>query len=64
MKTLAIVMATISKPALLLLGEHTLDMDVEQKSGLTVSDLVEQFERATGKRFVDDSLLLRRWDEG
>jgi len=109
-------MATISKPALLLLDEHTasldpktgrtilelteqvirqenlttlmvthnmeqalrlgnrlimmdaggiiLDMDAEQKSGLTVSDLVEQFELASGKRFVDDSLLLRRRDEG
>ena len=114
-QTLAIVMATISKPALLLLDEHTasldpktgrtilelteqvvsqgkittlmvthnmeqalrlgnrlivmdagdiiVDLQAEQKSRLTVSDLVEQFEHASGKRFVDDSLLLRRKGE-
>lgn len=114
-QALAIVMATISNPALLLLDEHTasldpktgrtilelteqvvlqgnlttlmvthnmeqalrlgnrlimmdagriiLDLDAEQKSSLTVSDLVEQFELASGKRFVDDSLLLRHRDE-
>ena len=114
-QTLAIVMATISKPALLLLDEHTasldpktgrtilelteqvvkqgnittlmvthnmeqalrlgnrlivmdagdiiVDLQAEQKSRLTVSDLIEQFEHASGKRFVDDTLLLRRKGE-
>lgn len=114
-QALAIVMATISRPALLLLDEHTasldpktgrtilelteqvikqeklttlmvthnmeqalrlgnqlimmdagrviVDVDAEQKSRLSVSDLVEQFELASGKRFVDDSLLLQHRDE-
>ncbi len=44
-------------------GDIIVDLQAEQKSRLTVSDLVEQFEHASGKRFVDDSLLLRRKGE-
>lgn len=110
-QALALVMATISKPPLLLLDEHIatldpkaaqtvlnltdmvvqrermttlmvthdmalalrygnrltmmhegkiiLDLNQEQKSGLTVSDLVSCFEQVSGKRFTDDFMLLR-----
>jgi putative ABC transport system ATP-binding protein len=111
-QALALVMATISKPALLLLDEHiatldpktaqivleltemivkqekmttmmithnmelalrygnrlvmmhkgriVVDMNQEQKSNLTVNDLIVAFERASGEAFDDDSILLRR----
>lgn len=45
-------------------GHIILDLDAEQKSSLTLSDLVEQFEMASGKRFVDDTLLLQRQGKG
>jgi len=113
-QALALVMATISKPALLLLDEHvaTLDpktnrivlelsemivqrekmttimvthnmehalrygnrlammhkgriiVDVHQKekADLTVNDLVVAFERASGEKFADDSIMLRDAD--
>jgi putative ABC transport system ATP-binding protein len=109
-QSLALVMATISKPSLLLLDEHvaTLDpktnrivlelsemvvkkekittimvthnmehalrygnrlvmmhkgriiVDIHQdkKSGLSVNDLVTAFERASGEKFADDSIML------
>lgn len=109
-QALALVMATISKPAILLLDEHiatldpqtaqivlslsetivtqekmttlmvthnmelalrygnrlimmhegriVVDMNQEQKANLTVNDLVIAFERASGKKFDDDSILL------
>ncbi len=109
-QALALVMATISKPAILLLDEHiatldpktaqivlelsevvvtqekmttlmvthnmelalrygnrlimmhegriVVDMNQEQKANLTVNDLVTAFERASGKKFADDSILL------
>ena len=109
-QALALVMATISKPAILLLDEHiatldpktaqivlelsevivtqekmttlmvthnmelalrygnrlimmhegriVVDMNQEQKANLTVNDLVIAFERASGKKFADDSILL------
>jgi len=111
-QAVALVMATISKPALLLLDEHianldprtaqivldltemivkkekittlmvthnmelalrygnrlimmhegrvVVDLNQEQKTGLTVSDLVAAFEQASGKKFVDDRLLLKQ----
>jgi len=111
-QALALVMATISKPAILLLDEHTatldprtagivlqltemimhdekmtammvthnmelalrcgnrllmmhkgkviLDLDQEQKSKLTVSDIVSRFEQASGEHFADDTMLLQR----
>jgi len=111
-QAVALVMATISKPALLLLDEHTanldprtaqivlelteiivkrekittlmvthnmelalrygsrlimmhegrivVDLNQEQRAGLTVNDLVAAFEQASGKKFADDRLLLRR----
>jgi len=111
-QALALVMATISKPAILLLDEHiatldpktaqivldlsqtivaqekmttlmvthnmeialrygnrlimmhegrvVVDMNQEEKANLTVSDLVAAFEQASGKKFADDSILLRR----
>ena len=110
-QALALVMATISKPAILLLDEHTVtldpktaqivleltemivkrekmttlmvthdmelalnhgnrlimmdkgriavDMNQEQRSNLTVNDLITAFERASGEEFADDSILLR-----
>jgi len=110
-QALALIMATLSKPAILLLDEHiatldprtaqtvldltemvvkrekmttimvthnmelalrhgnrlimmhkgriVVDMNQEQKSNLTVNDLVAAFERASGEEFVDDSVLLR-----
>ena len=109
-QALALVMATISKPAILLLDEHiatldpktaqlvlelsevivtqekmttlmvthnmelalrygnrlimmhegriVVDMNQEQKANLTVNDLVIAFERASGSKFADDSILL------
>jgi putative ABC transport system ATP-binding protein len=109
-QALALVMATINRPAILLLDEHTASLDPktastileltemlvnsenlttlmvthnmelalrygnrlvmmhqgrivlnlnhEQKSNLTIADLVERFEMASGERFADDSMLL------
>ena len=113
-QALALIMATLSKPAILLLDEHlatldprtaqivldltdmvvtqekmttvmvthnmelalrhgnrlimmhkgriVVDMNQEQRSDLTVHDLVVAFERASGEEFVDDSVLLRPGD--
>ena len=110
-QALALVMATVSKPPLLLLDEHIatldpkaaqtvlnltdmivrrekmttlmvthdmglalkygnrlimmhegkiiVDLNPEEKSGLTVSDLVSCFEQVSGRSFSDDSMLLR-----
>jgi putative ABC transport system ATP-binding protein len=110
-QALALVMATLSKPAILLLDEHiatldprtaqivldltdmivkrekmttimvthnmelalrhgnrlimmhkgriVVDMNQEQRSNLTIHDLVVAFERASGEEFVDDNVLLR-----
>lgn len=109
-QALALVMATISRPALLLLDEHTakldpstagivlslsenivssgkitalmvthnmehalrygnrllmmhkgkmiVDLNHEQRSGITVIDLLTAFERASGEQLADDSILL------
>ena len=109
-QALVLVMATVSKPAILLLDEHiatldpktaqivlelsevivaqekmttlmvthnmelalrygnrlimmhegriVVDINQEQKANLTVNDLVIAFERASGKKFADDSILL------
>tara|TARA_B100000315_G_scaffold40024_1_gene34934 strand:+ start:1054 stop:1902 length:849 start_codon:yes stop_codon:yes gene_type:complete len=111
-QALALVMATISRPALLLLDEHTakldpntagivlkltedivssenitvlmvthnmehalrygnrllmmhkgkiiVDLNHEQRSGITVNDLLTAFERASGEQLTDDSILLNR----
>lgn len=111
-QAVALVMATISKPALLLLDEHianldprtaqivleltemivkkekittmmvthnmelalrygnrlimmhegkiVVDLTQEQRAGLTINDLVAAFERASGGKFVEDEMLLRR----
>jgi putative ABC transport system ATP-binding protein len=110
-QALALIMATLSKPAILLLDEHlatldprtaqivldltdivvtrekmttimvthnmelalrygnrlimmhkgriVVDMNREERSDLSVRDLVVAFERASGEEFVDDSVLLR-----
>ena len=110
-QALSLVMATISKPSILLLDEHiatldpktaqivlelsetiinrekmtslmvthnmevalrygnrllmmhegrvVVDMHQEQKANLNVNDLVSAFEHASGKKFADDSILLR-----
>ena len=111
-QAVALVMATISKPALLLLDEHianldprtaqivleltemivqkekmttmmvthnmelalrygnrlimmhegriVVDLNQEQRTGLTINDLVTAFEQASGRRFIEDKILLRR----
>ncbi len=111
-QAVALVMATISKPALLLLDEHianldprtaqvvleltemivrrekmttimvthnmelalrygnrlimmhegriVVDLNQEQRAGLTINDLVTAFEQASGRRFIEDKILLRR----
>ena len=111
-QAVALVMATISKPALLLLDEHTanldpktaktvleltemivkkekittvmvthnmelalrygnrlvmmhesrivVDLNQEQRTGLTINDLVTAFEQASGRRFIEDNILLKR----
>jgi len=111
-QAVALVMATISKPALLLLDEHianldprtaqivlkltemivqkekmttmmvthnmelalrygnrlimmhegriVVDLNREQRAGLTINDLVTAFEQASGRRFIEDKILLRR----
>ena len=110
-QSLALVMASISKPSLLLLDEHVatldpktnrivlelsemiikkekittimvthnmehalrygnrlammhkgkiiVDIHQEEKSNLSVNDLIEAFEHASGERFADDSIMLR-----
>ncbi|MCD6391419.1 MAG: ATP-binding cassette domain-containing protein [Dehalococcoidia bacterium] len=40
-------------------GRIVVDMNQEQRAGLTIHDLVVAFERASGEEFVDDSVLLR-----
>jgi putative ABC transport system ATP-binding protein len=40
-------------------GRIVVDMNQEQRSDLTIHDLVVAFERASGEEFVDDSVLLR-----
>jgi putative ABC transport system ATP-binding protein len=109
-QAVALVMATISKPALLLLDEHTanldprtaqivlgltemivqqekmttimvthnmelalrygnrllmmhegrivVDLNQEQRAGLTINDLITAFEQASGKKFDEDNILL------
>ncbi|MEE8583108.1 MAG: ATP-binding cassette domain-containing protein [Dehalococcoidales bacterium] len=113
-QALSLVMATMSKPSLLLLDEHTatldpktarivleltqmvvsrekmttvmvthnmelalrfgnrllmmhkgkiiVDLNHQQRINLTVSDLVDAFEKASGEQFVDDSVLLSSVD--
>jgi putative ABC transport system ATP-binding protein len=110
-QAVALVMATISRPALLLLDEHSanldprtaqivlgltemivkrekittlmvthnmelalrygnrlimmhegrivVDLNHEQRTGLTINDLITAFERASGSKFNEDELLLR-----
>ena len=110
-QSLALVMATINKPVLLLLDEHVatldpmtaqtvlnltdmivqqervttlmvthdmelamkygsrlimmdrgrvvIDLNQEQKAGLTISDLLSYFEQVSGRHFADDSMLLK-----
>ena len=40
-------------------GRIVLDIAGEQKSALSVPELIERFEHAAAERFVDDRLLLR-----
>jgi len=111
-QAVALVMATISKPVLLLLDEHVanldprtaqivveltemivqrekmttmmvthnmelalrygnrlimmhegrivVDLNRERRTGLTINDLVTAFEQASGRKFIEDNILLRR----
>ena len=40
-------------------GRIVVDIDGEQKTQLTIDDLVRSFERAAGEQFTDDTILLR-----
>ena len=40
-------------------GRIVVDIDGEQKTQLTIDDLVKSFERAAGEQFTDDTILLR-----
>ncbi len=44
-------------------GRIILDLNGDQKSSLSVSDLVERFEQARGERFADDTMLLYHKEE-
>jgi putative ABC transport system ATP-binding protein len=39
-------------------GRIILDLNHEQKSNLSITALVESFERASGEHFADDTMLL------
>jgi len=41
-------------------GRIVVDLNQEQRVGLTINDLITAFERASGKKFADDQILLRR----
>jgi putative ABC transport system ATP-binding protein len=41
-------------------GKIIVDLDREQKAGLTIGDLVAAFEQAAGRKFVEDKVLLRQ----
>jgi len=40
-------------------GKIVVDIDREQKSKLTINDLIDAFGRAAGEQFKDDTILLR-----
>ena len=44
-------------------GRIIVDLNQEQRSNLTVKDLVTAFERASGEQFADDSILLTTPDD-
>ena len=44
-------------------GKIIVDIGQKKKSNLTVNNLVVAFERASGERFADDSILLRDHDD-
>ena len=41
-------------------GKIVVDLNREQRAGLTINDLVTAFEQASGRRFIEDKILLRR----
>lgn len=41
-------------------GRIVVDLDQEQRKGLTINDLVSAFEQASGRKFIEDKILLRR----
>ena len=41
-------------------GRIVVDLNQKQRAGLTINDLVAAFERASGRRFIEDKILLRR----
>ena len=68
-QALTLLMATLQKPKLLLLDEHTaaldpktaakvLDIQGEEKKKLTVKQLLDKFEEASGEEFSNDSAIL------
>ena len=43
-------------------GRISVDSTHEQRSNLTINDLVTAFEQAGGEQFTDDSILLSTFD--
>ncbi len=41
-------------------GRIVVDLNREQRAGLTINDLVTAFEQASGRKFIEDKILLRR----
>ena len=41
-------------------GKIVVDLNQEQRAGLTINDLVTSFEKASGRKFIEDRILLRR----
>ena len=41
-------------------GRIIVDLNQEQRKGLTINDLVSAFEQASGRKFIEDKVLLRR----
>jgi len=41
-------------------GKIVVDLNQEQRKGLTINDLISAFEQASGRGFIEDKILLRR----
>ena len=72
-QALTLLMATLQKPKLLLLDEHTAALDPQtakkvldltremvEEQKLTVEDLLEKFAQASGGAFANDRMLLSK----
>jgi len=41
-------------------GRIVVDLNQKQRAGLTINDLIAAFEQASGRKFIEDNILLRR----